>query len=314
MIKYIALAVLLLVPFTVIAQTPTQGTGGGSAVGRTLGGHIFLPSDLVDDPFAVTYLDESTGFGYASLRTNEVDSLGNVIGQSQFNLGALGQGFKLQVEILDAWAIRLAASGSVLSGIDANSALTAGATLGYSLSTGATYSFLLSGVRMAGALDLEYAPSYTFSPLSALVNALNTLTIDTSTLFSSSQSIRLRPAFLAAAGLSPSLGVRGVIDFQQEYVKSTTDTSSGTFDLGAALDFDLRALTSLPVGLLGGYKLSVPTSGDSWGHQFTVGLFYTAQRNLGLGIQTILQLPTAPAGVSNYFIFLASLTLRYYWS
>jgi hypothetical protein len=115
-------------------------------------------------------------------------------------------------------------------------------------------------------------------------------------------------------GLSPSLGLRGVIDYEQAFVKGTTSSSDGTLNIGAAVDFDLHSVTPLPLGLLAGYKLSVPTSGDSLGHQITLGLFYTGQRNLGLGIQTALQLPTAPAGISNYAIFLASLTLRYYWS
>jgi hypothetical protein len=315
MIKYLASAALLLVPFFVFAQTPpTEEMAGGPAGSRELDGHRFLPSDVVEDPFTVTYLDESTGFGYASLRASQVDSLGNVVGTSQFRLGALGQEFKFQLGILNAWAIRMAAAGTVLSGIDADSALTAGATLGYTLSTGVTYSVMLGTVRIAGAFDFEYAPTYSFSPVSALLNTLSTGKIDTGTLFSSSDYIRLRPAFLAATGLNASLGLRGVVDYQQEYVRSTGTSSNGSFDLGAALDFDLRTLTPLPLGLLAGYKLTVPTSGDSLGHQFTLGLFYTAQRNLGLGIQTVLQLPTAPAGISDYFIFVASLTLRYYWS
>ena len=317
MIKYIALIALLLVPFSVLAQTPTppaEGMGGGSAGSRVLDGHLFLPSDVVEDPFTTTYLDESTGFGYASFRADQYDNGGYVVGKSQYHLGALGQEFKFQLGILNSWAIRLAAAGTVLSGIDADSALTAGATLGYTLSTGVTYSFMQGRVRMAGAFDFEYAPTYSFSPVNALVNTLNTLKIDTGTLFTSSDNIRLRPAFLIAIGLNPSLGLRGVIDYTQEFVRSTETSSNGAFDLGAAVDFDLRSLTPLPLGLLAGYKVTVPTSRDSWGHQFTLGLFYTAQRNLGLGIQTALQLPTAPTGISNYFVFLASLTLRYYWS
>jgi hypothetical protein len=316
MIKYIAMAALLLVPFSVFAQAPTQtaGMGDGSAGSRVLNGHLFLPSDLVDDPFTPTYLDESTGFGYASLRADEYDSGGNVIGKSQYNLGALGQSFKFQLGVLDSWAVRLAAAGVALSGIDANSALVAGATVGYTLSTGVTYSFMLGSVRMAGAFDLDYAPTYTFSPVNALLNTLGSGTIDAGTLFSSSENINLRPAFLVATAINASLGLRGVIDYVQEFVRSTENSSSGAFDVGAAVDFDLRSVIPLPLGLLAGYELTVPTSGDSWGHQFTLGLFYTGQRNLGLGIQTVLQLPTAPTGISDYFIFLASLTLRYYWS
>jgi hypothetical protein len=317
MVKYIALTVLLLAPFSVFAQAATPQKAAmddGSAGSRVLDGHLFLPSDVVEDPFTPTYLDESTGFGFASFRADDVDSSGNVIGKSQFNLGALGQGFKFQLGFLDSWAIRASAAGTVLSGIDANSALIAGATIGYTLSTGVTYSFMAGSMRMAGAFDLEYAPSYTFSPVVALVNTISTGKIDTGTLFTSSDNLTLRPAFLVAIGLSPSLGLRGVIDYEQQFVKSTTSSSDGTFNVGAAVDFDLHSVIPLPLGLLGGYKLTVPTSGDSLGHQFTLGLFYTAQRNLGLGIQAVLQLPTAPAGISNYSILLASLTLRYYWS
>jgi hypothetical protein len=317
MIRYAALAVLLVVPLSVFAQAstpPTAAMGDGSAGSRVLDGHLFLPSDVVEDPFTPTYLDESTGFGFASLRADEVDSVGNVVGQSQYNLGALGQQFKFQLGILSSWAIRLAGAGTVLSGIDASSALIAGATLGYTLSSGVTYSFMVGRVRMAGAFDFEYAPSYSFSPVNALLNTLSTGKIDTGTLFSSSDNIRLRPAFLLATALIPSLGLRGAIDYQQEYVRSADSSSNGAVDVGTALDFDLGSLAPLPLGLLAGYELTVPTSGDSWGHQFTVGLFYTGQRNLGLGIQAVLQLPTAPAGISNYYIFVASLTLRYYWS
>jgi hypothetical protein len=313
--KHILLMALFLVPLSVFAQTQAAAVAGDGSGGRVLDGHLFLPSDIVEDPFTPTYFDESTGFGIASFRTNDVDNQGNSIGQTQFTLGALGQSFKLQVEVMDSWAVRLAASGTVLSGINADSALIAGATVGYSLSTGVTYSFMLGKVRMAGAFDLEFAPLYTFSPLTALVNTISTAKIDTGTLFTSSQDIRLRPALLAAMALDPSLGLRGVIDFEEDINKSGgASTNTGSIDVGAAVDVDLRSLTTLPLGLLAGYKLTVPTTGDGWGHQVTLGLFYTAQRNLGLGIQTVLQLPTAPAGISDYYVLLASLTLRYYWS
>ena len=314
--KYILLMVVLLVPLSVFAQKQaTVGMGGESAGSRVLDGHLFLPSDIVDDPFTPTYFDESTGFGLAGLSTTDVDSQGNVAGTSQFNLGAIGQEFKLQVEAMDSLAIRFAANGTVLSGIDAQSALIAGATLGYALSGGVTYSFMLGKVRMAGAFDLEYAPSYTVSPVGALLNTLSTGKIDAGTLFSSSQDIRLRPAFLAAVGLSPSIGLRGAIDFEEDVNKSGGQSANtGVIDLGTAVDFELRSVTPLPLGVLAGYKVTIPTSGDSWGHQLTLGLFYTAQHNLGLGIQALVQLPSAPAGISNYYVFTGSLLLRYYWS
>jgi hypothetical protein len=308
------LTALLLVPISVFAQSasPSHRTDD-SAASRVLNGHLFLPSEVVGDPFTPTYLDESTGFGYASLRTTQVDNSGNPIGTSQFQLGALGQGFKFQLGILDSWAARLAASGTALSGINADSALIAGATVGYTLSTGATYSFMQGNLRMAGSLDLDYAPLYTFSPVGALLSTISTGKIDTSTLFTSSDTIRIRPAFLVAMGISPSLGLRGVVDYVQEFVTSTPSSRNGAVDLGAALDVDLRALTAVPLGLLAGYKLMVPTSGDGWGHQLALGVFYTGARNLGLGLETVLQLPAAPAGTSDFYVLLASLTLRYYW-
>jgi hypothetical protein len=309
MIRYWASTALLLISIPVFAQA----SDAGPTRGRVLNGHLFLASQVVEDPFITTYLGTSTGFGYATISANQVDNLGNVVGKTQFQLGALGQGFNLQVGILDSWAIRLAASGTVLSGIDAQSALTIGATIGYSLSTGATYTFLLGGMRMAGALDLEYAPQYIVSPVTALLNTLNNHTIDTSTLFTTQDTIRLRPAFLAAMGLTPSLGLRAVIDYAQEFVSGTQTSNSGALDLGAALDFDFHALAPVPLGLLAGYKVSVPTSGDGLGHQFTFGLFYTGRSDLGLGLETVMQLPAAPTGTSNFFVFLVGINLRYYW-
>ncbi len=85
-------------------------------------------------------------------------------------------------------------------------------------------------------------------------------------------------------------------------------------DLGAALDFDLHALAPVPLGLLAGYEVSVPASGDGLGHQFAFGLFYTGASNLGLALETVLQLPVAPAGTSNFFVVLVGINLRYYWS
>ena len=144
MVRYAASTALLLVSFSVFAQTSDVGPAGG----RVMNAHLFLPSRLVDDPFITTYLGESTGFGYATISANHVDSQGNVGGKTPYQLGALGQGFNLQVGILDSWAIRLAAAGTVLSGIDAESALTIGATIGYALSTGATYSLLVGGCAL----------------------------------------------------------------------------------------------------------------------------------------------------------------------
>ena len=309
MSRYVASAALLLVSLAVFGQTQEAV----SPSGRVLNGHLFLPSEVVGDPFITTYLGEGTAFGYATISANQVDNQGNVVGKTQFRLGSLGQGFNFQLGIQDSWAIRLAASGMVLSGINAESALTFGATIGYSLSTGATYSFLLGGVRLAGALDLEYSPHYTVSPLVALVNALVNNTIDTSTLFTSQDTIRLRPALLAAMGLGPALGLRAVVDYVHESVSGTQASSNGAIGLGAALDFDFHALTPVPLGLLAGYKLSMPTAGVV-GHQLSFGLFYTGRSNLGLGLETVMQLPAAPAGTSDFLILLVGINLRYYWS
>ena len=60
---------------------------------RELGGHIFVPSRLVQTPFSVTSFSTTTLAGKGTATGTRLDINGNAVGTRDFDLAAFGQGF-----------------------------------------------------------------------------------------------------------------------------------------------------------------------------------------------------------------------------
>src|SRR5262245_59717511 len=81
---------------------------GSTKRGRELGRHLFIPSDLVIDPFATTYFRSTTGAGFADSTGPNFSLSGlTVSGERDFSQAVLSQAFQLQVAPWPWLAVRL---------------------------------------------------------------------------------------------------------------------------------------------------------------------------------------------------------------
>ncbi len=283
---------------------------------RELAGHIFLPSQVVFDPFVTTHIGESTGFGYAAFRLGTTDNGQKTNHDLQFAF--LQQTFDFQVAPMKWWAVHVQLGGTVQSGIDADSALIRGAEVGYVVGAGAIFSWKLGRVRLGAGFDFNYSPFYGLSPLTALQASAAAGKVDTTTLFTSADNLNLRPSLLMAIGLHRALGLRLTIDYDHLFSGSALpDTDELNF--GGLMDIDLHQVSKAPVGILLGYKIGVIVSGAVAGdngieHALTAGIFYTGRRNLALGLEALLFFPRFETNQTDYLRVSATFDLRYYWN
>ena len=105
------------------------------------------------------------------------------------------------------------------------------------------------------------------------------------------------------------------------YAFVTQDLNEGSFSgqvfgLGVALDFDFKAISSVPIGLQAVFAWSAPISGTNLQHVTDVGggIFYTGRPHLALGLQLVQRrFKVQPTVDVSFSTWLATIGLRYYW-
>lgn len=299
------------------------------ALRRTLYGHTFIPSELVGSPFVPSSVGSQVGFGYASVTAPSGNG-----GSTTSQLGALALGFDAQIGITDWWAIRAAARGVALTGLTGESVLEAGALVAYDARVGTTFSWAYRDrVRMGITLDAQYRPDYTIN-VRAGIDEFRRLVdqaidrarmtgnlmlpsptdINLSRVLSNSQKLQFGGGWQAAVALHRFIGL--FFDFRYAHVferAGDDKTTSGEFTAGAAVSMDFNAISPLPFGILGAYRVAVPAeSQPALTHDVSAGFFYTGRRSLLLGGEAAMNFSPVGPGV-RLFVVEAQLLMRYFW-
>jgi hypothetical protein len=299
------------------------------ATRRTVYGHTFIPSAIVGSPFVPTSLGSAVGFGYA-----RVTAPNRVGGNSTAHLGALSLGVDMQMNITDWFAVRGAARGAALSGVTGESVLNSNALVTYEATAGATFSWTYRDrVRMGVTVDFGYTPDYSINVRGAVdeYERLVTLAIDRarmtgqltlpsvtdinlSNVLSNSQKLQFGGGWQAAVALHRFIGV--YFDFRYAHIfddGANGRQAYGEFYGGAAVSMDFRAISPIPFGILGAYRMTVPAvSRPELTHEVSAGFFYTGRRSLLLGGEASMSfLPVSRD--TDLLITSAQLVMRYFW-
>lgn len=327
----LSLAAALATPAAFAQQAGDRHAPTGSNT-RDLGGHTFIPSQLVAAPFLATSVGTLTGFGYANARAEGQGPNGGTL---DLHLAAASLGFDFQIGLTSWWAVRVSGAGQVVSGVTTDSALSVGAIVGYDARVGTSFSWAYADrVRMGFAVDLGYRPNYNLNIADALkeVEAQLTAAINTAVMtgrppmlpslsslnlqrvLTNSQRLQLGGAWQAAVALHRSLGLFVDLRYSHIFTQSNNDkTTVGEFSGGVGLSFDLHAISPIPFGFLGSYRATAEADAQPEViHDVSAGFFYTGRRNLLLGAEATMNFtPTAPG--TRLFIVEGQLILRYYW-
>ncbi|MGD8869551.1 MAG: hypothetical protein PVI01_18175 [Gemmatimonadales bacterium] len=285
---------------------------------RVLNGYEFLPSRVVEDPFAISYFTTSTGGGIAfDLKTPLVlpgqDTLATLVGDVAF----MSLGFRYQQRFGRWFAARFSFGSTARLGIDGQSVLAQGVTGTFNWNLGATARiFQNNKFIVSGTVDFSRADIVGLDPFGFAQKI-----IDEGVEAGDNELVKKGDAISgvvgARAGWAPAswIGVTGVLESGRGDV---TDSDAEVFVAGGAtVGIDLKNLGLVPIGfqLIGETDAFSPSGADiaarSWAYGF--GVFYTGWQNFSIGFETAtLLLDRRDPEADDFEAFIATFNLRYW--
>ena len=286
-----ALIFALLAGPAQVAQSVEQ------AAPRYLGGHLFMPSSIVPDPFIATSFQTSTGGGTASNIEVALYNLdGEKIGEASADIGFFNLGFDYQQRVSNRVGLRLSLGGVGRLGTNAASILAEGISALYGYGFGASVNLVKkTNWEMAGTLDVRGNTLYAVSPLgfvqSVIDNAANgdsSLTSSQDSLLDSGNNSRfvagVRGAYVPAAWI----GFTGYFEAGIGKKFTGRDANTSVANFGATTNVDFKPLTGTPVGVLLQYRrqsLNEKSENVGRSNDYGFGLFYTGRQDFAIGLE-----------------------------
>ncbi len=307
-----AVAAMLCAALVLVALAASSA--GARETGRTLGGHTFLSSSALPDPFITTHVSATTGFGMASgVRTSVVGPLGNDL-VLEGDLVYLLLDFEYQHAFTDWLAVRGSVAGIGRTGIDEESAVSPSLSGGFATGVGAT-------ARVWGRDDVQV--SITFDSAMNSMTALTPLRFldeviedgfDGDNSFVSTYEVRNTRGGLCGAWAPFEWA--GLTVFYEQGVGDAPDADAKIESaVGGLVSLDFNKLAGVPVGLLLSGELdSFALYGADLAEEiqsYRFGVFYTGRPEFQVGFEGSLnRLPQREEDV-NIDAFTTALVLQY---
>lgn len=285
----LALAVLTAVPLPAAASVEEPPTSDR----RVLGGHQFLVSHLVENPFSVTSFGANIAFGMGEALGPRLDltTLPPTLLQESkwYGYSTLTQQFDFTARIIENLSLRAGIVAGLRQGGSEGSALVVGSNLGISGLLGVKGSVALGdSLRLSLSVQGAYGPRMNILILQGLINAYQAGSFAAADLFQERNAMSLAATAAAAWGLTPWLG----FELNVQYLHTKSHDISGSTQDGLAgagsVEFDARPLVNwLPLGADFSYRRtgSVGNGGLADQDEWSWGIYYTGRRDLVLGIE-----------------------------
>lgn len=266
---------------------------------RTFGGHSFIPSSNVGDPFLGTYIQTLTGGGRAlDLQVPVYDLDSNRIATLSGNIGFFMLGLGYQQRLAKWVVLRATVTGTARLGTNHVALLAEGASAVYGGTFGATFRlvekqrFLLTAIA-----ETRSNTMYAIDPLRFVRNAIEGGTTDSTTgLLEKGNNWRLVGGVRTAYAFAPWIGITGAAEFgpaTRFFADDSGEKNATQLSLGGTVSVDLDPGTHVPIGFVGSvrYESENDRADDIVGRQATFGLgvFYTGRDDLSLGLETAFQ-------------------------
>lgn len=291
--------------------------GAGDA-GRTLGGHTFMPSIQVRDPFITSYLLSGTGVSIFQLPMLTIEWEGPEPVVVEGDVLYLVQGFRYQRALNDWLAVRGAFSATGRGGIDGKSAFVQGVMWSFAGELGATARvWSTERAALAVSTDVALGNAYTINVLDFVEDILESGWDEEISLVSESNTSQGRLGLVGAWAAKRWLGVTASVDWG--WTEGSGDRIWNSRRLGGSgtVGIDFKELDAVPVGVRFAFS-SQPidqggTGPDDDIRSYGVGVFYTGRPELSIGVDAIsLRLPLIDSDAeTNALQF--SIDMRYYF-
>ncbi len=292
-----------------------------TSLSRQVGPHRFAGATGIPNPFLSTFVRSSTGLAATSGMEVGLYNFADppaLLATKQVDLMYLIQAFEFQQRAGDAFAVRLALTGSGRLGTDTAALLTEGvsAIMGWTL--GGTVRLVeRPGFKLSGSIDANSNSLTVISIRSFVEDAI--ADPDTTASISTEQSnLRVNTGLRAAWGKSETVGylVSADLGFQEPYDES--EDTEVYWQAGGAVSLDMRERWRPDLGFLinANYMSSSSRNEDLGGGGWTAGLgiFYTGRPELTVGIQTIYTRLQQTGADEKFGAYGLNLVLRYDFS
>jgi hypothetical protein len=340
--RHLGIAIVaLLMSFTARAADTTMSAPPGGAAqvgsppgvagefvptpqGRILNGHVFMPSADVPGALVTTSFATYLVLGLGSTTANL--TIGNRTFSGDVTYAGVGAVLGFEYAFLKYFSARLAIDDIIYSGTNGNSVFAVGSQLRVGFTGGVTASLPVGdSMRLAVLLDASSRPGLALTLGAGIKNIVNncqgqpvtSCNIETGTIFSTQNSTSIQPALAMSWAPMRPLGVTANVAYihvsQDQNVGSVTGDA---MSLGLASDFDFKAISTVPIGLMLQFSWTAPISGTALQHVTDLGggIFYTGRQNLALGFQLVnRRFAVEPSVTVNWNTWISTIGLRYYW-
>jgi len=322
----VRLAVLLAVSFPAVSlaqpATRTEEPVAPAGVGRTapeMDGHMFMPSALVDTPFRETTFKLGLLYGFGTAtgpRFGIVDGKVQPVGEADYTFAAFAQTFRYEYQFAEWLSLGAVVLSNLYSGIDGPSAVNIGAEVGVGFGVRARAGHRFGPIETALIVDASTAPEFGLLVAAAIRDAINSGQIQPGASLQSTHSLNVLPEAAASWAPFPALGITLNAGYLYKSLRQNGVSLGSQSGIQAAgvVDFDFGKISSVPIGLQGGYRLTAPLgdNGVERVDDIEGGIFYTGRRELGLGLEIGWRDFTIRAPLDSKVV-IAQLSLQYYW-
>lgn len=284
----IAILACYLVPI------PASGQNHDPAAARTLNGHIFIPSSLIDDPFITTLVRTQTGGGFATKVTRDIENevVDSLIDALVGDLAFMALEFEYQHAVTDWLALSASASGAARIGTGAQSVLAQGVTsmFGFKLRVAAR---VLQTEKWILSTTARFQPStqYRLDVLTFAKRVIEERRI------AEDNSLVLKSHGIGVAGgirgaFAPKSWLGFVFGGELGYADTFSEEGRGELasKIGMLTSFDLNPLRGLPIGLLASVNFDsfVVDNSDITKEVTTFGwgVAYTGREDFSMSLET----------------------------
>ncbi len=294
-------------------------------MGRELGGHFFMPSHLIDDPFSYTAFAMFFGLGSGNALGPEIQPLPPaIIGEKWYGYTGLGLGMLMNVKILEYLSARALLNTTAYLGTGSGAALTVGTSARITGDVGVKGSLPLGdNWRLGATIDASYGPVFSLllangilSAIQACQDPLQQCTFDFGAGFQQINTLTWIAGLSASWAPTPYLGFTGNFQFIAPTKTGDASIAQNGLVFAGSGEFDFLPLVKwLPLGVNAAYQLTTGIGGNkvATANEAGFGLYYTGRPNLALGLEIDWKWSTLETQQTSAAT-LAWVNFRYYWN
>ena len=285
---------------------------------RHIGGHGFLPSRYVLDPFVESMFSNYTGAAVAvDLESQLIDVNGTSVIEGDGNLVFATLGLGYQAAIGSNAAVGLAAAGVARSGLDAYSFLAQGADLDRNLDLWARYRVYRDDKNQVSAgVSWSYSKTVYFTPRDFAQHIADGGAIADAPLIISDKVWAAHVTTAWAHSFSPTYGLRMNAEFGLYEAPRNEEVLLAKHRIGVLGEVDFKHMRyEIPVGATLGYTQNFPDSDPYTGPSgWLFGLWYTGREEFVVGLETgFMKLPVLEQDDTKVDAMFGEFSVRYYF-